>query len=991
MHHSSTEVSAIWPFFNNSYSNVAINKILQEIENEEHDNDQDAGLTAVQLLQTIRENDDIQKANDTQEPTTPSRSKESKSNKSSKTTSSGHLNKRLLNNLLIQPNLINELNAGKNSKLIAYITQEKVLSTLIDYCLESLDLKTDYVEDIDDDNEDDFNEDGSPVGHDEEEITFQYDEDNNTGKDNEKAAPADQSDSSSKRLLKRATIAMHILSSDQTPVVYNQFLSSHQYGLISKIWEGVFNRDIAEYFIDKRHNIVMMNGFIAIIENLAEMNVNGLMNFIRFQQTKDSDSLSKHFVNFIPYFPQFSDLLLKLISMDKPYNPIGLIELLVDQDLIGQILEKLRVYYDDCIIQDNLLIFLNGLVNISSNVGYWDDQQNNMENEMNDGNNGSNEANISAVNGNNTANIGPNDLTRDMVSTSKVNTMINIILNYGDYGLVTCISLFIEIIRKNNSDYDEFDWIMAANDLTSTPNSRDPIYLGVMLKLFIINLPAIVNKYLTDEYYERKQELNTFSSEGQRIDFDGKIRRKMIVSSIGKEIEPLGYERFKIMELIAELLHCSNMMLLNQSSKLDYLLFKRDELRRANQTEKLVHDALTDSILKPVEDAIEDLKIADDTSLHSFETLKKIDSKYIECTYDLSVGNSFKFSLLVSQALPRIILKMDKFPWNNFMHNVIFDLVQQIFNGKLIDDTEGTNDDENQDGDSEAEKSTEYEQNTHGFEDPLCFNKLLIVSLFGEYDAFDQDLPPDGRFARPKEIPGSFNLPAYILYACEKSKLSEEQANVKLGYMGHLVLVAQEVVKFQSIIENFGIHKEQLKTRKLEGEEIADETDDDEGETEDTEEEEQNTENGNTYDTVITNSEQFSSIKGDLPDIYKISSTKIYTRLYKQLCTSFGEGRFQKWTDFINNELSVVREQYNQVLGGVNEGEVEIDEVPRNPNAIVLDNGDSEEFRKPFDEQESETETEDEESEEEENNDNDRIREDEEAISDDNSSYDSDE
>lgn len=51
-------------------------------------------------------------------------------------------------------------------------------------------------------------------------------------------------------------------------------------------------------------------------------------------------------------------------------------------------------------------------------------------------------------------------------------------------------------------------------------------------------------------------------------------------------IEPLGFERFKICELIAELLHCSNMTLLNEPSAYD-IVRERDAERENLQFTKL--------------------------------------------------------------------------------------------------------------------------------------------------------------------------------------------------------------------------------------------------------------------------------------------------------------------------------------------------------------------------------------------------------------------
>ena len=62
-------------------------------------------------------------------------------------------------------------------------------------------------------------------------------------------------------------------------------------------------------------------------------------------------------------------------------------------------------------------------------------------------------------------NIGPNQLTRELVSPTVINTMINDIMlvkisdengktQTNKHGINNVVSIIIELIRKNNSDYD---------------------------------------------------------------------------------------------------------------------------------------------------------------------------------------------------------------------------------------------------------------------------------------------------------------------------------------------------------------------------------------------------------------------------------------------------------------------------------------------------------------------------------------------------------
>jgi SIT4-associating protein SAP185/190 len=130
--------------------------------------------------------------------------------------------------------------------------------------------------------------------------------------------------------------------------------------------------------------------------------------------------------------------------------------------------------------------------------------------------------------------IGPNELTRQLVSEECVLTLIKDMLRGGN-PLTVGVGIVIEVIRKNNSDYD------LENQSGPIPKSTDPIYLGTLLRQFALHIPDFMELIKIAE--SSKKELS---------------------AAFGKKIEPLGFDRFKTCELMAELLHCSNMILLNQ-------------------------------------------------------------------------------------------------------------------------------------------------------------------------------------------------------------------------------------------------------------------------------------------------------------------------------------------------------------------------------------------------------------------------------------------
>lgn len=121
----------------------------------------------------------------------------------------------------------------------------------------------------------------------------------------------------------------------------------------------------------------------------------------------------------------------------------------------------------------------------------------------------------------------------------------------GGNPLTVGVGVVIEVIRKNNSDYDP-DVLLEAQH---APTSRDPIYLGTLLRLFAENVP----KFMT-------------------LIMEGPRSQNSMDSTFGQRLEPLGFDRFKTCELMAELLHCSNMGLLNEEG-IEKLINSRDAER----------------------------------------------------------------------------------------------------------------------------------------------------------------------------------------------------------------------------------------------------------------------------------------------------------------------------------------------------------------------------------------------------------------------------
>lgn len=127
----------------------------------------------------------------------------------------------------------------------------------------------------------------------------------------------------------------------------------------------------------------------------------------------------------------------------------------------------------------------------------------------------------------------------------------------GGNPLTVGVGIIIEVIRKNNSDYDPD----MGTEATAAPSSRDPIYLGTLLRLFAENVPNFMSLIM-----------------------DVPSKKEKMDSTFGVKLEPLGFDRFKTCELMAELLHCSNMGLLNEPGS-EELTAQRDIERQRLRTE----------------------------------------------------------------------------------------------------------------------------------------------------------------------------------------------------------------------------------------------------------------------------------------------------------------------------------------------------------------------------------------------------------------------
>ena len=230
--------------------------------------------------------------------------------------------------------------------------------------------------------------------------------------------------------------------------------------------------------------------------------------------------------------PVIMDLLLKIISLEKSEGGQGIVDVshsthmssqaelttlqwLQQQNLIPRLISFLAPEQSTS-TQTSAGDFLKAIITISANATTQDQSV-----------------------------IGPNELTRQLVSEQCLKQLIDFMLQGGN-PLTVGVGIIIEVIRKNNSDYD------LENQIGPVPKNSDPIYLGTLLRQFANHIPQFM------------ELVNSSSQIVTQRDGSTTKKKRELKTAFGEKIEPLGFDRFKTCELMAELLHCSNMALLNE-------------------------------------------------------------------------------------------------------------------------------------------------------------------------------------------------------------------------------------------------------------------------------------------------------------------------------------------------------------------------------------------------------------------------------------------
>ncbi|KAK8039992.1 hypothetical protein PG993_008403 [Apiospora rasikravindrae] len=403
-----------------------------------------------------------------------------------------------LEDLLDESDLIQELKQH-NTKLIEYLREEKVLEKLLEYVVAP---KLEPVENPDEEKEEEEKKSKSR-------LSFGRPRASSSATNDGEAAE----DEVEKKRNRYAYVAAEVLSSDNWSI-YEALMESTS--LLRNFWNFLK--------LPAPLDPLQASYFTKVNESLFDKKTEEMLDLLKSLDGAVADML-RHVD-----CPMVMDLLLKIISLERTESGQGVVEWLYTKDVMPTLLSFLGPEHSWA-TQTSAGDFIKAIITVSANAS---------QNEQ--------------------ACIGPNELTRQLVSKDCVEKLISYMLGGGN-PLTVGVGIIIEVIRKNNSDYDPD----VGSDNNAQPSSRDPIYLGNLLRMFAEHVPDFMNLIMHTPAQKQRLE-----------------------STFGDKIEPLGFDRFKTCELMAELLHCSNMALLNEVGSEQVIAGRDEERQRLRAEGKLV-------------------------------------------------------------------------------------------------------------------------------------------------------------------------------------------------------------------------------------------------------------------------------------------------------------------------------------------------------------------------------------------------------------------
>ncbi|KAJ3056073.1 hypothetical protein HK097_008201 [Rhizophlyctis rosea] len=419
-----------------------------------------------------------------------------------------------------------------------------------------------------------------------------------------------------------------------------------------------------------------------------------------------------------------ADLLLKLISMEELAEGAGIVSWLAGEGLIPSLLSRLDPSQDPDIHNTASQTLLDIIAVSYQNIGPPEQV---VPGGIND-----------QTNANFASNVGGNTLVDELKSEVMMNKLVGYMLdktapNTGST-LTNGINIIIELIRRYCSEIEQAEFQQHQHQLQQQQSRQGP--------------PPPSEEKLQSLATDLNDLLRVLGS--RLLEFADLLTAPRNITpvdtTIGKQT-PLGSERLKTCELFAEILH---LQYLYTSSPLFERLLVTPEAKKpsAGAGPSPMEGVEAEGSATSATSALSTASVADELIA---VTDKFIDAKVLPVCLDLFFN----------------------FPWNNFLHSVVYDMIAKVFNTYSFTSTANVGKPpETPTGGAEGAeaKTTALEEQMKGVKNSV---RKLVLSIF-----------KDG------------NLTKRITNAQRQNDTEvASPKGVRLGYMGHLTYISDEVCK----------------------------------------------------------------------------------------------------------------------------------------------------------------------------------------------------
>ncbi|KAF9557124.1 SAPS-domain-containing protein [Agrocybe pediades] len=347
-------------------------------------------------------------------------------------------------------------------------------------------------------------------------------------------------------------IATEVLCSEIWSIVNTCI--NEQKELLVPFWETVLDRSPE----DMKTQMTMASHFAKINSVFMTKRPAEMLAFIQ-SQPNIVERMMRHIET-----PSFVDLMGRIIQLDETLPNCNVLAWLSSENLMGRLVDFLSPYYAPSIhtIVAELIKNIIAMATPSPAVGLTEGLQNGPASNM---------------------------FAREIVRAENITKMVDFILNPfspdmeessgTDEGtlssptfessissVVQSIAVLIELIRKNNSDYLEpYLFHALRNRLIQVQQQQQTHMTGDELRASLeAYLGEMVERMGVVHLGPLLQILSSRLGEFQKYFKSPRSMHGSISTTIGRMV-PFTLERYRIVELYAELLHCSNMSLLNRS------------------------------------------------------------------------------------------------------------------------------------------------------------------------------------------------------------------------------------------------------------------------------------------------------------------------------------------------------------------------------------------------------------------------------------------